>query len=156
MFVWLRSLVSAAAVIELHSRRIRVRDVSGGTTFEFEPILSIDGSQRVVSVGRPIPASAVKTHAPFENPTSFAKEPHVAKLILAFAYSRLGSVAWLKPAPRIVLLVRSDDTNGVQLVGDDALAELSTSAGARTTVICRGRSLSDHEALRLLDAAPDA
>jgi len=153
MFAWLRSLISAAAVIELHSSCIRVRDMSGGATFEFEPILSIDSSQRVVSVGRPIPASAVKTYAPFENPSSLAKEPHIAKLILAFAYSKLSSVAWLKPAPQIVLLIRGDSTNGVHLMGDDALAELCTSAGARTTVIYRGRPLSDDEALRLLDAA---
>ena len=153
MFAWLRSLISAAAVIELHSSRIRVRDMSGGATFEFEPILSIDGSQRVVSVGRPIPVSAVKTYAPFEDPSSLAKELHIAKLILAFAYSKLGSVSWLKPAPRIVLLIRGDNANGVQLVGDAALAELSTAAGARTTVIYRGKPLSDDEALRLLDAA---
>jgi hypothetical protein len=153
MFAWLRSLISAAAVIELHSSRIRVRDISGGPTFEFEPILSIDDSQRVVSVGRPISASAVKTYAPFESPSSLANELHIAKLILQFAYSKLGAVAWLKPAPRIVLSIRRDNTNGVHLLGDDALAELSTSAGARTTVIYRGRPLSDDEALRLLDAA---
>jgi hypothetical protein len=153
MFAWLRSLVSAAAIIELHSSCILVRDISGGATFEFEPILSIDGSQRVVSVGRPIPASAVRTFAPFANPSSLAKELHIAKLILAFAYSKLGSVAWLKPAPRIVLLIKGDSASGAQLIADDALAQLSTSAGARTTVIYRGRPLSNDEALRLLDAA---
>ena len=135
------------------SSRIRVRDMSGSATFEFEPILSIDGSQRVVSVGLPIPASAVKTYAPFENPASLAKEIHIAKLILAFAYSRLGSETWLKPAPRIVLMIEGDNANKVQFIGDEVLLELSASAGARTTVIYRGKPLSNDEALRLLDAA---
>jgi hypothetical protein len=120
--------------------------------FEFEPILSIDGAQRVVSVGRPIPASAVKTYAPFASPAALAEEPRIAQLILQFAYSKLGSVAWLKPAPRVVLSIHDDNANGVKPVNDTTLVDLSTSAGARTTVIHRGRAVSDAEALRMLDA----
>jgi hypothetical protein len=153
MFTWLRSLISAAAVVELHSSRIRVRDISNGTMFELEPILSIDGAQRVVSVGRPIPASAVKTYAPFANLAALTEEPRIAQLILIFAYSKLGSVAWLKPAPRIVLSIVGGNSTGIQLMDDKALVDLSTSAGARATVIHRGRAVSDNEALRMLDAA---
>jgi hypothetical protein len=153
MFVWLRSLVSASAVVELHSSLIRVRDLSSRATFEFEPILSIDGAPRVVSVGRPISASAVKTYAPFANAAALKEEPRNAQLILQFAYSKLGSKAWLKPAPRIVLSIGTDSANGVQLVSDSTLLDLSTSAGAFTTVIHRGRQISDVEAMRMLDAA---
>ena len=152
MFSWLRSLVSAVAIVELHSSRIRVRDVSGRAAFEFEPLLNIDGSQRVVSMGRPIPASAVKTYAPFTNAETVAEEPRVAELILAFAYSRLGSVKWLKPAPRIVLSISDDHANGAKLISDGVLVQLSNSAGARKTVIHRGQAVSDSEAIRLLDA----
>jgi hypothetical protein len=152
MFARLRSFISAAAVVELHSSRIRVRDISTRTMFEFEPILSIDASQRVVAVGRPIPATAVKTYAPFANPLALSEEPRIARLILAFAYSKLGSVPWLKPAPRIVLFI-GDNASGVQRMNDNTLVELSTSAGARTTVIHRGRPVSDVEALKMLDAA---
>jgi acetyl esterase/lipase len=153
MFTRLRSFISAAAVVELHSSRIRVRDISTRTMFEFEPILSIDGSQRVVAVGRPIPATAVKTYAPFASPLALSEEPRIAQLILAFAYSRLGSVPWLKPAPRIVLFIGGDYANGVQRMNDKTLVELSTSAGARTTVIHRGGPVSDVEAIGMLDAA---
>jgi hypothetical protein len=153
MFAWLRSLISAAVVVELHSARIRIRDVSGGATFEFEPVLSIDAAQRVVSVGRPISSSAVKTHAPFENPVAFAEDPRIAELILAYAYSKLGAVAWIKPAPRVVLLISNDHENGAQLLNDKTLVDLSASAGARTTLICRGTTLTDVEARRMLDGA---
>ncbi|MBQ0933275.1 hypothetical protein [Ideonella alba] len=129
-----------------------MRDVSNGREFEFEPLLSIDADQRVVSVGRPIDASAVKTYSPFANPAAFAGDRRIAELILAFAYSKLGASAWLKPAPRIVLAVVADDANGARLLSDDALVELSASAGARATVIHRGGSISDVEALKLLDA----
>jgi hypothetical protein len=153
MFAWLRSLISAAAVVELHSSRIRVRDVSNRKDFEFEPLLSIDADQRVVSVGRPIPPSAVKTYSPFATPAAFADDPRMAQLILSFAYSKLGASAWLKPAPRIVLTVVVDDANGAGRLSDEVLVELSASAGARATVIHRGRAISDVEALKLLDAA---
>ena len=153
MFAGLRSLISAAAVVELHSSRIHVRDVSNRTDFDFEPLLSIDADQRVVSVGRPIPASAVKTYSPFTSPAAFAEDPRIAQLILAFAYSKLGASAWLKPAPRIVLAIDADDANGVRPLSDDVLVELSASAGARATVIHRGRAISDVQALKLLDAA---
>ena len=153
MFAWLRSLISATAVVELHSSRIRVRDVSHRKDFEFEPLLSIDAGERVVSVGRPIPASAVKTYSPFANPAAFADDPRIAQLILTFAYSKLGASAWLKPAPRVVLTVVADDANGAGRLSDDVLVKLSASAGARATVIHRGRSISDVEALKLLDAA---
>jgi hypothetical protein len=153
MFTWLRSLISAAAVVELHSSRIRVRDLSNRQSFEFEPLLSIDATQRVVSVGRPIPASAVRTYAPFANPAALADEPRSAQLILAFAYSKLGVSAWLKPAPRVVVTVGADDANGARRVSNKALVELSASAGARITVIHRGSVISDAEALKLLDAA---
>ena len=153
MFAWLRSLISAAAVVELHSSRIRVRDVSNRKDFEFEPLLSIDANQRVVSVGRPIPASAVKTYSPFANPAAFAGDQRIAELIVTFAYSKLGASSWLKPAPRIVLAVVVDDANGARRLSDDVLVELSASAGARATVIHRGGAISDAEALKLLDAA---
>ena len=153
MFAWLRSLISAAAVVELHSSRVRVRDISNRKDFAFEPLLSIDAHQRVVSVGRPIHASAVKTYAPFANPAAYADDPRIAELILTFAYSKLGASAWLKPAPRIVLSVVADDTNGARRLSDDVLVALSTTAGARATVIYRGRAISDVEALKLLDTA---
>jgi hypothetical protein len=153
VFAWLRSLISAAAVVELHSSRIRVRDVSNQKDFEFEPLLSIDADRRVVSVGRPIPPSAVKTYSPFASPVAFTNDTRIAQLILAFAYSKLGASAWLKPAPRIVLRVVADDANGARTLSDDVLADLSASAGARATVIHRGRAISDVEALELLDAA---
>lgn len=153
MFAWFRSLISAAAVVELHSSRIRVRDVSNRIGFEFEPLLSIDADQRVVSVGRPIPASAVKTYSPFANPAAFSEDLRIAQLILAFAYSKLGASAWLKPAPRVVLTIAADDANGARRLSDDDLVKLSSSAGARATVIHRGRIISDAEALKLLDAA---
>jgi hypothetical protein len=105
-------------------------------------------------VGRPISASAVKTIAPFASAESLAKESRIASLILQFAYSKLGSVAWLKPAPRIVISVSGEASNGVRHAGDDVLIELSASAGARTTVIHRGKPITDVEALRMLDAAP--
>lgn len=153
MFAWLRSLITSAAVVELHSSRILVRDVSNRQTFEFEPLLSIDTDKRVVSVGRPIPASAVKTYSPFASPTAFADDPRIAQLILSYAYSKLGASTWFKPAPRIVLAIVGDETNEVRRLSDEALAELSASAGARATIIHRGRAISDSEALELLDAA---
>jgi hypothetical protein len=152
MFTWLRSLISAAAVVELHGSRFRVRDLSGKTRFEFEPILSIDGAQRVVSIGRPIPASAVKTYSPFSGPSALAEDWRIAELILAYAYSKLGSVSWLRPAPRIVLSVMQEPLNGMSGVDDETLVKLSTSAGARKTVVHRGKPVSDLEAIGLLDA----
>ena len=148
----LRSLISAAAVVELHSARFRVRDLDGELVFEFEPTLSLDADQKVVAVGRPIPASAVKTHAPFANPAALTAEPRLAQLILSFAYSKLGSSKWLKPSPRVVLSIVGDAANGIIPVDDKVLVDLSTFAGARTTVVHRGKALADNEALKLLDS----
>jgi len=153
MFGWLRSLVSAAAVVELHSGRIRVRDISAGKVWDFEPLLSVDGEGRVVAIGRLVPASAVRTHAPFASPDALAEEPRIAQLILMHAYSSLGPNAWLKPAPRVVLYIANDVGNHVRHIADQALIELSGSAGARTTVIHRGRAISDADAIELLDAS---
>jgi hypothetical protein len=153
MFVYLRSLVSAAAVVELHSRRIRVRDLSGLSSFEFEPLLSVDGLQCVASIGRPIAASAVKTYAPFATPSALAQDRRVAELLLQYAYSKLGSVAWLKPAPKVVLCVPGDAANEIRHIDDETLLQLSAIAGARVTVLHRGSALSAPEAQRLLQAA---
>ena len=153
MFAWLRALVSATAVVELHSRRIRVHDLAGVSTFEFEPLLSVDGSQRVVSIGRPIAASAVKTYALFAEPSALDQERRMAQLLLQYAYSKLGSVAWIKPAPKIVLFVPGDPANEVRLVDDEALMQLSVIAGARVTVVHRGSPVSAAEAQRLLHSA---
>jgi hypothetical protein len=153
MFTWLRSLASAAAVVELRSDRIRVRDIAGKAAFEFEPLLSIDGSQRVVSIGRPIAASAVKTYAPFASPGALAQDRRIAELLIQYAYSRLGSITWLKPAPRIVLLISADSANDIRRVDDSELIRLSEVAGARVTVVHRGPAVSNSEAERLLDAA---
>jgi hypothetical protein len=153
MFVWLRSLVCTNAVVELHSRRIRVHALSTASTFEFEPLLSVDGSPCVVSIGRPIAASAVKTYAPFANQSALEQDRRMAELLLQYAYSKLGSVAWLKPAPKIVLLVPGDPANEIRLIDDEALIQVSAMAGARITVVHRGSSVSPEEAQRLLDAA---
>jgi hypothetical protein len=153
MFIWLRSLVSASAIVELHTSLLRVRDISGQKQFEFESTLSIDGAQRVVAIGRPIPATAVRTYAPFESKAALAADSQVARLILSFAYSKLGQVKWLNPAPRIVLHIGQDSENGAQEIDDRTLIDLSKSAGARITVIHRGGRLTDGEAERILDAA---
>jgi hypothetical protein len=153
MFSWLRSIISTSAIVELHTNLLRVRDISGQKEFEFEPTLSIDGAQRVVSVGRPIPATAVRTYAPFEGKAALAADPQIARLILSFAYSKLGQVKWLNPAPRVVLHISRDTENGVQVIDDDTLIDLSKSAGARITVIHRGGRLTDGEAERMINAA---
>ena len=153
MFAWFRSLVSSNAVVELHSRRIRVHDFSTVSTFEFEPLLSVDGSQRVVSIGRPIAASAVKTYSPFAKPSALEQDRRIAELLLQYAYSKLGSIAWLKPAPNIVLFVPGDPANEIRLINDEALVQLSAMAGARVTVVHRGSPVSAAEAQRLLHAA---
>src|SRR5687768_11438118 len=119
MFLWLRSLLSAECVVQLHSSRIRVRDLSPGTTFELEPVLAIDGEQCVVAVGRPIPASAVKTYDPFASPAALARDRRIAELILQYVYSRLGtSAAWLKPAPKVLLHVTPEPDNAMRHVDD--------------------------------------
>ena len=153
MFTWLRSLESATAIVELHSDRIRVRDVSGDVTFEFEPLLSIDASQQVLSIGQPLHADAVKTYAPFASRAALLQDWRIAQLILQYAYSKLGSIAWPKPAPRIVLCVNGELAEEARRLDDETLVKLSAAAGARVTVVHRGRPLSDVEAQRLLDSA---
>jgi len=152
MFLWLRSLLSAECVVQLHSSRIRVRDLSAGTTFELEPVLAIDGAQRVVAVGRPIPASAVKTYDPFASPAALERDRRIAELILQYVYSRLGTSAWLKPAPKVLLHVTPEPDNAMRRVDDAVLEELSSRAGARITVIHRGQSITNDDALRMLRA----
>jgi hypothetical protein len=153
MFAWLRSLISSAAVIELHSKRLRVRDLSHRKEFDFEPILSVDAGQRVVAIGRPIPASSVMTYSPFSAHDALVREQKFAQLILAFAYSRLGSSSWLKPAPRIVISLVNEPGNGAFKIEDAALVSCSSAAGARKTVVHRGKALTDGDALQLLDRA---
>jgi hypothetical protein len=153
MFSWIRSLVSAAAIVELHSRHIQVRDISHGRTFGFEPLLGVDGDQRVVSIGRPISVLAVKTYAPFVDPAAFAENRRIAVLLFQYVYSQLGAVGWLKPSPRILLRVDNDPSSAARLLNDESLVDLSQAAGARLTVVHRGGRLSDSDVVSRLDAA---
>jgi hypothetical protein len=152
VFTWLRSLFSASAIIELDSRRIGVRDLSGDTRFEFEPLLSLDASSKVVSIGRPIPASAVKTHAPLSNWAASDEQRLITELLLQYAFSKLSAISWVKPAPKIVLVVPDDTANAARRLDDATLEDLAAGAGARVTVIRRGAPVSLEEARRLLDA----
>jgi hypothetical protein len=68
-------------------------------------------------------------------------------------YSRLGtSAAWLKPAPKVLLHVTAEPNNAMRQVDDAVLEELSRRAGARITVVHRGQSITNDDALRMLRA----
>jgi hypothetical protein len=150
MFSWLRSLGTKDCILELHSESFRVRDLAGMPLFDFKPVLAVDNEDRVASIGLPIAESAVKTYAPFESPTALAKDRRIAELLLQFTYSKLAVIAWLRPAPAVVLHVPGDRENRARLIDDKTLVLLSKAAGARKTVVYRGSTLSATEARRRL------
>lgn len=150
MFTWLRSLVSSSCVLELSSERIRVRDLGTGQVHDFAPLLSIDASNCVVSIGRPIASAAVKTFEPFTSRAAFAKDGQIAELLMQYAYSKVGAHRWIRPAPLVAMLVPSERADPVGSMEDSALIDLSSKAGARLTVIHRGERLTDAAALALM------
>lgn len=150
MFRLLRSLGTKDCILELHSESFRVRDLAGTPLFDFKPVLAVDDEDRVASIGLPIAASAVKTYAPFESPSALAQDRRIAELLIQFTYSKLAVVSWLRPAPAVVLHVPGDRENRARLIDDKTLVLLSTTAGARKTVVFRGSTLSASEARRRL------
>ncbi len=153
MFTWLRSLVSPACIVEVSGKRIRVRDLGSGQEHIFDPILAIDSSQRVVSIGRPVSPAAVETFEPFMSRAAMAKDQRIAELLLQYAYSKVGANRWLKPAPRVVMVLLNDKDNSLHSVEDAALVELSGRAGAHRTVIRRGERITDQAALGIAGEA---
>jgi len=153
MFTWLRSLVSPACILELSAKRIRVRDLRGGQVHEFAPILAVDASDRVVSIGRPVSPLGIKTFEPFLSRSALEKDPRIAELLLQYAYSKVGHNRWLKPAPRVVVLLPSGKDDPVHSVDEKAFLELSNRAGAYRTVIHRGERITDQLAIDLAGGA---
>lgn len=150
---WLRALFSADCILELHSARFRLRDMSEAVVAEFDPILAIDRESRVVSVGRPVDQAAVRTFRPFDSPSALEDDRRIAEVLLQYAFSKLSATAWLKPSPAVVIHLPTDSSNLACEIDDRTLIQLSTAAGARKTVVHRGAALSAAEARRLLRTA---
>jgi hypothetical protein len=153
MFTWLRSLVSPACILEVSGKRMRVRDLGSGQEHAFDPILAIDSSKRVVSIGRPISPAAVETFEPFMSRSALTKDQRIAELLLQYAYSKVGSNRWLKPAPRVVMVLPNGKDNSLHSVEDADLVELSSRAGAYRTVIRRGERITDQVAIAIAGEA---
>src|ERR1700754_4598043 len=153
MFTWLRSLLSHRCILELSAQRIRVRDLGSAQEHEFAPVLGIDTSRRVVSIGQPVSPAAVETFEPFSSRTALVKDARIAELLLQYAYSKVGSSRWLKPAPKVLMLLPSGRDYSLRHVEDSVLIELSSRAGAYRTVIRRGEQITDEAASALVGEA---
>ena len=153
MFTWLRSLISHSCVLEVSAQRIRVRDLGNGQVHEFAPVLGIDASKCVVSIGRPVSATAVETFEPFLSRKSLAENERIAELLLQYAYSKVGSSRWLKPAPKVLMLLPSRNDDPLLHVDDSTFVELSSRAGAHRTVVRRGERIADEVAASLVGEA---
>jgi hypothetical protein len=153
MFTWLRSLFSSSCVVELSSQRLLIRDLSNGQQHEFSPVLSLDASNVVASIGRPVSPAAIETFEPFASSTALVKNARVAELLLQYAFSRVGRNRWIKPAPSVVLIVPQDRANALALAEDSVLLNLSARAGAWRTVVHRGSRPSDEEMKAMLNEA---
>ena len=153
MFTWLRSLISPTCIVEVSANRIHVRDLGSGQEHDFAPILGIDASKCVVSIGRPVSPAAVETFEPFRSRTALAKDQRIAELLLQFAYSKVGSNRWLKPARRVVMLLPGGNDSSLHSVEDTVLLDLSNTAGAYRTIIRRGERITDDSAIALVGEA---
>ncbi len=72
---------------------------------------------------------------------------------MQYAFSKVGSNQWIKPAPSVVLFVPRDRANALGPVEDSVLLNLSERAGARRTVVHRGERPTDEVAYGLLNEA---
>jgi hypothetical protein len=151
MFTWLRSLFSSSCVVEITPQRVSVRDLGNGQQHEFSPVLSLDASNRVASIGHPVSSAAVETFEPFASPSALVKNGRMAELLMQYAYSRVGSNQWIKPAPSVVLFVPRDRENALASVEDSVLLDLSERAGACRTVVHRGSRPTDEAANVMLN-----
>ena len=153
MLTWLRSLFSSSCVIELSPQRVLVRDLGTGQQHEFAPVLGVDTANRVSSIGRPVSPAAVETFEPFANSAVLVKNGRMAELLMQYAYSKVGSNQWIKPAPSVVLCVPRDRANALGPVEDSVFLNLSKRAGAHRTVVHRGVRPTDEVACALLNEA---
>ena len=96
---------------------------------------------------------AIETFEPFANVAALMKNGRVAELLMQYAYSKVGSNQWIKPAPRVVLFVPRERANALGPVEDSVLLKLSKRAGAHRTVIHRGERPTDEVACALLNEA---
>lgn len=146
MLSWLRSLFTSECIVELRADRLRARDLGVGNEFEFAPILAVDSQRRVMAIGS-APADAAKIYEPFASATALAAESLAAKVILQYAYEKLGR-RWslLRPAPRVLLHAPKHGPGAIDGVSDATLQALSEQAGAFRTIVHRGSALSSEEA----------
>jgi len=143
---WLRSYLTSECSVELRTDRLRVRDLVAGNEFEFAPILAVDGQRRVVGIGSAAVAGAVKVYEPFVSAAALDAEPLAARVILQYAFSKLGRWSWLRPAPRVLLHAPKNGPGALDDFSDATLHDLSQSAGALRTIVHRGNALSSEEA----------
>lgn len=150
MSTWLRSLLTSECMVELRTDRLRVRDLVAGKELEFAPILAIDSERRVVAIGDATAAGTVKVYEPFASTAALDVDPLAGRLILQYAYSKLGRWEWLRPAPRVLLHAPKHGPGALDGFSDATLHDLSQSAGALRTIVHRGNALSSEEAIERL------
>jgi hypothetical protein len=100
-----------------------------------------------------VSAAAVETFEPFSSRKSLAENERIAELLLQYAYSKVGASQWLKPAPKVLMLLSGRDDDPLHHVEDSAFIELSSRAGAHRTVVRRGERITDEAAAVLVAEA---
>ncbi len=146
MLKWLLGAITGGPFyVRINRERIAVRNVSNGDFFECRPLLGLDSSNIVASIGLPVSPDAVKRINPFDHPRVLVDDFHVAEKILAYAIRQASGMKYFRPSPVAVVHPDLDLEGGLAPIEARALRELTESAGARRVLVHYGRVLSDED-----------
>lgn len=154
LFKWLLGAISGGPLyIRVNRERIAIRNVSSGNVFECRPLLGIDSSNRVASVGYPVSPDAVRQINPFDHPRVLVDDFMIAEKIFAYAIREISGMTYFRPAPVVLVHPDIDLKGGLTPIEVRVLRELAENAGARKTFIHYGQVLSDDDVRKITGEA---
>ena len=147
LFNLIRSYFSKDLLIELSESRISVKEFSNQSSFEIEPYIAIENTNKgdvIKAIGveaKSIVAPNTKVLNPFQHTRSFIADFMCAEKVLQHCVYSIHK-SRLRSAPRIVIHQLEKTDGGLTDIEDRVLRELALGAGAREVVIYLGPRLN--------------
>lgn len=135
--------------MRLNRDRVSVRNVATGDVVEIAPILGLDSSDTILSVGDPVDPAAVRVLMPFQHPRILIEDFVGAEKVVQYAIRTLYGKGLIRPSPIVVVHPDIELDGGLTQIEARALLELAEGAGARRAYLHYGRDLTDQEVASL-------
>jgi rod shape-determining protein MreB and related proteins len=144
----IRGLFSNDLLVELSERKIIIRTLGSGPTFEYEPYLAVETSGKktvikgVGSEAKLQSGTGIQVINPFSHPRSFVADFYVAEKLIQHGLYEVHKSKFFKPAPRIIMHQLEKTEGGLTNIEERVLRELALGSGAREVIIYVGEKLN--------------